>query len=371
MAQTAPVPGATGAMNAPAPSPPPLTITEVGLKAAAAYSQANRGQAMLVMREGKVVFEQYDSGGSPDRRQMLASGSKSFVGLAAVAAVEDKILKLDDRVSEVIPEWNADPAKSRITYRHLLTLTSGLTAGERGAATRAPSWRAIADKPMLGKPGRQFEYGAYPLNTFAYALERKLKTETFEAYLKRRILAPIGITAEWRFRCDDGHPQVGGGAFVTARDWAKFGEFVRRGGTVDGRQIVSPALLAECFQGTPQNPAYGLTWWLKKSVSPEIVRSIPLLAGEWGEVANSPWLPGDLVAACGAGKQRLYVVPSLQLVIVRQGALSQSFSDLPFLQLLFRPPGASGVVTEAAAAPASPSRRSGGRRGRRAPFGRL
>ena len=90
-----------------------------------------------------------------------------------------------------------------------------MAAGERGNAVKAPSWKEIASKPMSGKPGEQFEYGAYHLNAFAFALERKLGGESFEAYLKRRILDPIGIEVEWRFKCNDGHPQVGGGAFVT------------------------------------------------------------------------------------------------------------------------------------------------------------
>ena len=313
-----------------------LTVTDAGLKAAAEYHRTANGEAMLVMRDGKIIFEQYDNGGSNDRRQMLASGSKSFVGLAAAAAVQDKILKLDDLASEAITEWKTDPVKSKITYRQLLTLTSGLTAGERGNAIRAPEWKTIAAKPMTGSPGAQFEYGAYHVNTFAYALERKLKNETFEAYLQRRILAPLGIRVEWRFKCEDGHPQVGGGAFVTAGDWGKLGEFVRLGGKWNKKQIVNADVLRACFQGTKQNPAYGLTWWLKKPVRSEIVRAIPLLAREWGDVANADWLPNDMVAACGAGKQRLYVIPSLKLVIVRQGKLSRGFEDMAFLNRLFQ-----------------------------------
>ena len=315
---------------------PKLTVTGAGLKAAADYHRSANGEAMLVMRDSKIIFEQYDNDGSASRRQMLASGSKSFVGLAAAAAVQDKILTLDDPASEAITEWKADPVKSKITYRQLLTLTSGLTAGERGNAIRAPEWKTIAAKPMTGNPGAQFEYGAYHVNTFAYALERKLKHETFEAYLQRRILAPLGISVEWRFKCEDGHPQVGGGAFVTAGDWAKLGEFVRLGGKWGGKQIIQADVLKACFQGTKQNPAYGLTWWLKKPVNREIVRAIPLLAREWGDVANADWLPNDMVAACGAGKQRLYVISSLKLVIVRQGKLSRGFEDMAFLNRLFQ-----------------------------------
>ena len=140
------------------PSAPP----ETAMKAAADYSKSQKGQTCVVMFDGKVVFERYDDGGAADKVQMLASGSKSFVGLAAVAAVEDKVLNLDDLVCESITEWKDDSKKAKITYRQLLTLTSGLTAGERGKAVKAPAWKDIAAKPMTGKPGEQFEYGAIP-----------------------------------------------------------------------------------------------------------------------------------------------------------------------------------------------------------------
>jgi CubicO group peptidase (beta-lactamase class C family) len=194
----------------------------------------------------------------------------------------------------------------------------------------------MAGKPMAARPGERFEYGAFHLNTFAYALEPKLAPESFEAYLKRRILDPLGVKVEWQLRCEDGRPQVGGGAVMTARDWAVFGEFVRQDGHWDGKQVVDGKLLAECFVGTKQNPAYGLTWWLKAPVAPELVSTIPILAEEWGEVASSDWLPSDLATAFGGSKQRLYVIPSLRLVVVRQGKGTQEFSDVEFLSLLLR-----------------------------------
>jgi CubicO group peptidase (beta-lactamase class C family) len=320
---------------------PVVVPPEAAMTAAAEYSKSTHGQTMVVLFDGKVVFERYDNGGAPDKVQMLASGSKSFVGVAAVAAVQDGLITLDDAAAESISEWKDDPVKSRITYRQLLTLTSGLTPGERGNAVKAPPWKDIAGKPMTAKPGERFEYGAYHLNTFAYALERKLGAETFEDYLNRRILDVIGVKVEWRFRCADGHPQVGGGAFMTARDWAAFGEFIRLGGNWKGKPVIDGRLLATCFQGTEQNPAYGLTWWLKHPVSAELRRKIPILSREWGDLANSDELPDDLVAACGAGKQRLYVIPSRKLVVVRQGSLRQEFSDVEFLSLLLRGKSAS------------------------------
>jgi len=320
------------------------------MEAARAYSEANGGQSVLVMHEGNIIFEGYGNGGGPERRPTLASGTKSFTGVVAAAAVEDGFITLDAPVCESLTEWKADPLKSRITYRQLLTLTSGLTPGERGEGGRNPAWKDIIAKPMTGKPGAQYEYGAYHLNAFGEALERKLKTakgETFEQYLDRRVLKPIGITLEWRVRCPDGHPQLGGGAAMTARDWATFGEFMRLGGLWMGRQLIRAELLAECLKGTPQNPAYGLTWWLREPVPDSIIAKVPILQRDMGDIVKSGWLPEDLYLAAGAGKQRLYVIPSQKLVIVRQGDLtaSRSFSDAAFLDRLLRGSGAATPVT--------------------------
>jgi CubicO group peptidase (beta-lactamase class C family) len=315
--------------------------TSEQLDAARRYSELHGGQALVVMWDGKVIFESYANGGGKDQLQPLASGTKSFVGVVAVAAVQDGLIRLDERACESLTEWKTDPLKSQITYRHLLTMTSGLTPGERGSAIRLPGWKEIVAEPMVGKPGGQFHYGPYHLCAFAEALQRRLKSktgETFEKYMERRILQPLGIRLEWRIRCADGNPQVGGGGFITARDWAIFGEFMRQGGTWNSKQIISKELLAECLQGTTQNPAYGLTWWLKKPVPDSIIHQIPILQHEMGEILWSDWLPNDLFMAAGAGKQRLYVIPSLKLVIVRLGKFlrSRTFSDAKFLDLLLR-----------------------------------
>ena len=309
----------------------PASPSADALKSASDYSRAYRGKSLLVLFDGKMVLEHYSNGGGPAVKQMLASGSKSFVGVAAIAAVEDGLIKLDDFAWENIPEWQADPVKSKITYRQLLSLRSGLLAGERGWGGRTPGWKDIADKRTVSDPGVRFDYGANHLNMFAYALENRLKTETFESYLERRVLTPIGVEVEWRFRCADKHPQVGGGAFMTARDWAKFGELVRRQGKCGDNPILTEAALADCFRPSKANPAYGLTWWLKNPVPPALTRQSLVLRSEWADVANADWLPTDLVAACGAGKQRLYIIPSLKLVVVRQGGLGRGFEDIVFL----------------------------------------
>jgi CubicO group peptidase (beta-lactamase class C family) len=124
---------------------------------------------------------------------------------------------------------------------------------------------------------------------------------------------------------------------MTARDWATYGEFIRREGNWNHQQILDPALLRDCFKGSKANPAYGLTWWLKSPVSEELIRNADAeVTKHWAKVANSQWLPDDLIAALGAGQQRLYVIPSRKVVIVRHGNANDGFSDLELLGLLLR-----------------------------------
>src|SRR5256885_11762958 len=93
---------------------------------AAGYSENNRGFSMLVMQNGRTVFEHYANGGGADMRCKIFSGTKSFWGIAALCAVRDGLIKLDDRVADTIAEWKTDPRKSQITIRQLLNQTDGI-----------------------------------------------------------------------------------------------------------------------------------------------------------------------------------------------------------------------------------------------------
>jgi CubicO group peptidase (beta-lactamase class C family) len=313
---------------------------------AADYSARSRGLSLLIMKGGKVVFEEYHNGHAAQTPHMLASGTKSFSGVVAVAAVEDGLLKLDEKVSNTITEWKADSRKEKITIRQLLSLTSGIDTGDNG---RPPAYAEAVKYPMKHEPGTTFEYGPVPFQVFGEVMRRKLasKKETPLDYLKRRILNPIGLSvASWTHQ--NGQPNLPSGAFLTTREWARFGQFIYQWGSWDGKQIVSKKLLEECFAGTKANPNYGLTFWLNRSsdgsanvaekpngrsqriqdllgIEPETTRM-----SEGGLGAK---LPKDVVMAAGAGKQRLYVIPSLDLIVVRQGRQSR-FDDREFLSSL-------------------------------------
>lgn len=312
--------------------------SEPGYSAAETYSAAHRGQALLILKGGNVVFEAYSNGFSSGTAHLLASGTKSFWGVATVAAIEDGLISSwDERVADTITEWQSDPRKSQITIRQLLSLTSGLDAG----ALIPPSYADAVDSAAIDDPGTTFNYGPVPYQVFGELLKRKLASSHENAldYLKRRILMPIGLqVSSWNTQ-PNGDPNLPSGAYLTVHEWAKFGQLIMQQGTWQGQSIVSAQDLAACFQGTTANLAYGETFWLNNPVPAAqfqgdddnpFVRNAEVVDGQMGILVGGP---SDLVMAAGAGNQRLYMIPSQSLIVVRFGN-GGDYKDADFLRAL-------------------------------------
>lgn len=280
--------------------------------AARQFSELRNGNALLVAIDGRIVFERYANGWTATRAHRLASGTKSFNGVIAALAARDGLLRYNELVADTITEWRTDPRKSRITYRQLLSLQSGLWGGTSGMQV---SYAQSIGYRTVGAPGAVFNYGPIPFQVFGEAMKRKLASSNRSVadYIQAELLTPLGMTVgawtDWTI----GEPRLPGGAQLAAREWLKFGEFVRRGGVVNGRRIVAKALLDALFVGTQLKPEYGMSWWLPMPNSSE---------------------PDDAVTAQGAGKQRLYVIGSHDMVIVRFGETMGGWSDERFLEAL-------------------------------------
>lgn len=306
---------------------------QAAFKRAADYSEAERGDGVLVMINGRVVFEQYARSASPARTHLLASGTKSFSGVLAVAAQADGILTLDEPVSETIREWRGDARREGITIRQLLSLTSGIAGGVN---LTPPAYAESVSADLTAEPGSKFQYGAAPFQIFGELLKRKLESrgETVASFMTRRILDPLGIrTGFWRDAAK-GEPQLPSGAYLNAREWAKFGEFVRNRGAHNGEQLIPAELMDELSRGTAANPAYGLTFWLNNDVPPELRAEIRQLQNNMGGMDRVPGLEG-MITAAGAFKQRLYIISARRMVVVRFGnSVGPQFDDAQFLGLL-------------------------------------
>jgi CubicO group peptidase (beta-lactamase class C family) len=307
---------------------------------AAKYSESRRGVAMLVLQNSRTIFEHYANGGSANRRWPIFSGTKSFWGIAALAGADDGLFRLDDRVSDTITEWKGDRRKSQITIRQLLSQTDGIDGASRLHRSTVRDRNAMAiGLSNVAEPGSAFIYGPSHLQIFSEMLRRKLKRHSTTDYIEGRVLNRLGL-GHLNYKKDArGNPLCATGFELTAREWARLGELVLGNGNYHGRQIVPANLLREAFIGSEANPAYGLTFWLNhqpsnsREVDMERMLDLPWQGAKWQHACICKDAPADMVVALGSHYQRLFVIPSLKAIIVRQGS-GENFSDAQFLRLV-------------------------------------
>jgi CubicO group peptidase (beta-lactamase class C family) len=298
---------------------------------AARYSSAQGGTSFLAIQHGQTLFEQ--NAGEPRK---IYSGTKAFWGLAALAAAEDDLLNLDENVAATIPAWRNDPRKARVTIRQLLDFSCGLdpvfylhndNPGDRD--------RIAIAAPIVASPGSAFIYGPGALQVFHQVLKQKLRGESPTHYLERRVLQRLGLGSQRYLKDSAGNPLLAAGWYLTARQWARLGQLVLAGGA----PVVTPGSLTQCWRGSSANRAFSIGWWNNRAApggrefdfEDMLVPKWP--RQNWSGAVLCRDAPNDLVACIGSGYQRLYVIPSMGLVVVRQSSGGR-FSDGRFLRLL-------------------------------------
>jgi CubicO group peptidase (beta-lactamase class C family) len=197
--------------------------------------------------------------------------------------------------------------------------------------------------PVSAPRGESFIYGPSQLQIYSEVLRRKLLPRhlTPEQYLEKRVLRPLGLGFV-DFREDrKGNPLLASGFRLTAREWARLGELILGRGKYQGHQLVRWDLLAECFRGTHINPMFGMGFWLNRvgseshEVDVERMLDVQWERQNWRDGCLCREAPRDMITAIGSGYQRMFIVPSMNLVIVRQGRDDSRFSDAHFLRLIF------------------------------------
>lgn len=282
------------------------------------YVRDQKTTGFLLMRDGVVVVRRnwpapadaaefraafaYETNADGELLEDVASQQKSFVALLVAIAVDKGLVDVDRPVSSWIGDgWSkATPEQeAKIRLLDVLTMSSGLDAGFAYAAP----------------PGTTFLY-----NTPVYAVTKRVLAaasgQPLETLTRAWLTEPAGMTdTAWRERPaalgDVGNPT---GLVTSPRDLAKFGQLILDGGrAADGRRIVSEAQLEAMFARSAPNPSYGRLWWLNGGAyavrAPAQRVDGPLI----------PPAPADVVAALGALDRKLYISPSLKLVVVRLG----------------------------------------------------
>lgn len=309
--------------------------------AAEAYSVKMDGMAFLVKVNGRIVRETYSNGGDKNVPQKIYSGTKAFWSLTALVAAEEGLLKLDEPVAKTITEWSDDKTKSKIVIRDLLNFTSGLSPMPELHENDHPNRTAAALKARsLAQPGDRFFYGPASLQVFHEVLARKLKKKTPTRFLEREVLSPLGLGSQRYLPDGKGVPLLAAGWMQTARQWSGMSRVILE----KGEPVLDEddGFFAEAMKGGKANEAYAFGFWNNHAAESKSSREIDvetmmerkLIAQSWKNICLSKIAPADLVACIGSYGQRLYVVPSKKLVIVRLGK-GGDFKDAPFLKALF------------------------------------
>src|SRR5882724_9897284 len=300
------------------------SLEPAAVSAAAEFSARHRGVSFLAIQDGRTLLEQ-----NAKTAHKSYSGTKAFWDLAALAAAEDGLLRLDERVADTITSWRSDPRKAQVTIRQLLDFDSGLEPEFFLHETQSGNRDATAMRArMVAEPGSAFIYGPAALQVFHQVLKEKLRGESPTHYLERRVLRRLGLGSQRYLTDRAGNPLLAAGWILTARQWAKLGHLV----LANGAPVISRNSLEQCWRGTAANRAFSLGWWNNHAAPSgrefdfERMLILKWQNQGWHDACLCRDAPNDLVACIGSEGQRLYVIPSLQLIVVRQ-ANGGSFSD--------------------------------------------
>lgn len=251
------------------------------------------GDACLVVYRGKIVQEWYS-----DRYRVpmhAMSSTKSVTALLVGLLVDEgKIKSLDEPVCTFISEW-CQGTRSKVTLRHLLTMTAGLpTMREGGVGTVSDKNRFVIGLSPSDEPGTAWNYSNEGVQLLSPILD-KAAGEPIQEYARRRLFEPLGMR-NTRLHLDAAeHAWTYADMETTPRDMARLGLLMLHDGKWQGRQVISERWVEAATTGSQSlNPRYGLLWWL------------------YGDPQG--------FAALGHLETNLYVFPKLDLVAVRMQA---------------------------------------------------
>ena len=271
-------------------------------------SKHKRSRAVLVVYKDKIIAEQYDTGFNKNSRILGWSMTKSIT--ATYFGILQKQHKLDIHTAAPIAEWQHD-SRSKITISDLLQMNSGLEWDESydkisDATTMLFSsrdmTRAQIEKPAIAKPGTHWNYSSGTTNLLSGILRSRFTThQQYLDFWYAELIDKIGMHS-MLIETDMSGNYVGSSyGWATTRDWAKFGLLYLHEGNWNGEQLFDPSWVR--YVTTAANTSegkYGAHFWLN--------------AG-----GRYPDAPRDLYSCNGYQGQRVFIIPSLDLVIVRMG----------------------------------------------------
>lgn len=270
------------------------------------YLEEKSTKAFIILKDGKIVVEWYFGDHTQNTSWYWASAGKALTAFTVGLAQEEGFLDIEDRTSNYLGEgWTSTPSEKEnlITVWHQLTMTSGMNALQFDCVT--PECLTY-----LEDAGNRWAYHNGPYTLLQSVVANATETEWSE-YFNSKLRDKIGMDGFWF--STNGLNNV---FFSTARSMARFGLLNLNNGAWNGEMILGDSNYRNDMKNTSQNlnRAYGYLWWLNGKSSYRAPASQTEFQGEL-----IPNAPADTYAGLGRDDQKLYIIPSKSLVIVRMG----------------------------------------------------
>ncbi len=247
------------------------------------YMTLNRVVGLLILKDGKIVFEHYDFGFTPSDRWMSMSVAKSFTSTLVGAAINDGFIgSINDPVTNYILQLKGS-AYDNVSLRNLVMMSSGVKwdetytdpASDRRKylefqiASNKPGavFDLLRSQPKASEPGTVFNYNTGETSLIGEIVRAATKKNLAD-YLSEKIWMPLSMESDALWWLDaptpNGHEVAGSGVLATLRDFARFGQFILNGAQIGGKKIVPDWWLAEATKLQVRltgDWSYGYQWW--------------------------------------------------------------------------------------------------------------
>lgn len=316
----------------------PANFEPTAFAVAENYAASTESVALLIYQSGALRYERYWSGFDRSTRTNPNSMHKPVLALLLGAAIADGYIdSVDDAAAKWLPEWQ-DDARAQITLRQLLQMSSGLEVPIFGTWKSA---KILFGSDLVGGvmglqadklPGSEYQYSNANSQLLAIVIERATGMPYAE-YLSQRLWQPLGASDAglWMDR-EGGMPRGFCCLFATAEDWLRVGKLILDRGQVDGRELVPEAWIAQMVAPSPLNANFGYQIWLGSPAGTERKYNDYTVKA----YHSVPFVVDEVVYIDGFGGQRVYIVPSMELVIVRTGVSQTDWDDAVLVNSIVR-----------------------------------
>jgi len=270
------------------------------------YLEEKHSRSFIILVNGRIVMEEYFNGHNATTPWYWASAGKTLTAAVTGIAQQEGFLNINDNVSNYLGAgWTSAPQakENLIKLRHLLTMTSGLNDA-LGDDVSAANLQYVADA------GTRWAY--HNVYVKLQDVVAQATGQTWPSYFNTALKSKIGMTGTW---LESGEGDDLSVYWSTARSMARFGLMILNKGRWNGQQIVSEAYFNDMTSTSQSiNKSYGYLWWLNGQDSYHMPQTQIQFPG-----SLIPSAPADMFMALGKNDQKIYVVPSKNMVIIRMG----------------------------------------------------